>query len=174
MEQIIAQLRSDQIVAVLIGVAGLSFVGVALLGSLNIWGVQINLKGIPRILGGLLGLVLLVPAVAVAFDKQADPDTEVKTKASGCVLPLQPVSRGEPLKVGNQWLFLGATTVGANPQFGNFYIVGGTRRVPQQFKYTANIAKEFAVGGHKFFFKATEVQGEWARVQIVEDQAICP
>ena len=174
MEQVIAQLRSEQIVAILIGIAGLMFLGMALLGNLNIRGIQLSLKVIPRIFGGIVGALLLVPAVATTLDKQSEPDTEVKTVASGCILPLQPVSRGEPLKIRNQWLFLGATTVGANPRFGNFYVIGDIRRVPQQFQYTANIAKEFSVGGQKFFFKATEVQGEWARIQISADQAICP
>lgn len=174
MEEVITQLRSEHIVSVLLGVAGIVFLGVALAGKCDIRGTQIELKGIPRVLAGLIGILLVVPAIATALDRQIDPDTEVKTIASsGCVLPLQPVSRGEPLNIGNQWLFLGATTISENPQFGNFYLIGGTQRKPKQFTYYADTGKGFTVGGRKFFLKATELHDAWAKIEIYEDQKKC-
>ena len=175
METIIQQLTSQQIVALLVGASGLVFLASSLVGTFNALGVSISLTRVPRLLGLLFGAILLVPAVLVAIDKQKEPDTQVKTNALfSCVLPLQQVSRGEPLRIGNQWLFLGGTTVGNTPRLGNFYLIGGARRVPEKFQYVDKIAKGFTVGGKKFFFKTSEVNGEWARVKIAEDQATCP
>jgi len=70
MDAIVTVLDGRQIVAVLLGAAGLVFVAAALAGQTRLGSMRVRLVGWPRWLAALFGVLLLIPVSTIALSVQ--------------------------------------------------------------------------------------------------------
>lgn len=163
------RLTSGDAVVILLAIMGLPLALIAVAGSVQSRSVSLVLQTAPRVLLGLVALLLLTPAIAAGLQRFLPSSVA----ASACSLyPSETICRGVPIRIGSKWFLIGATHVIRNAT--DIYLLSGE---PDAIRYTvaAGDSQMFEVDGQPYRFDhIAVVEGGQCVTGRIRNLRTCP